>query len=93
MTMQSSGECPQIKLGKGGEAKPCGKRRLYRVVEYETEVGPAWSITLGTPANPSELCKNCATLDAMARNTTARIQRGMAAAKARERAPDGEEAT
>jgi hypothetical protein len=79
--MQQTDACPNLKTGKDGEAKPCGAKRLYRVVEEAGSSGPYWTISLGTPANPPELCKRCAILDAMARNTTARIQRGMLAAR------------
>jgi hypothetical protein len=79
--MQDKSTCPNLKTGKSGEAKPCGKRRLYRVVEEAGETGPYWTIALGTPANPPEVCKDCAILDAMSRNTTAKIQRGMVRAR------------
>lgn len=81
MTMQQTDTCPNLKTGKSGEAKPCGKKRLYRVVEEQGGTGPYWTIALGTPANPPEVCKDCAILDAMSRNTTAKIQRGMKAAR------------
>lgn len=94
MTMVDKSECPNLKTGKGGEAKPCGKKRLYRVVQEEGAVGPYWTIALGTPIHEPELCKACATLDAMARNRTAQIQRGMkrAAEEARQagQEPPGE---
>lgn len=77
MTMVDKSECPNLKTNGKGEAKPCGKKRLYRVVQEEGAVGPYWTIALGTPIHEPELCKACATLDAMSRNRTAQIQRGM----------------
>jgi hypothetical protein len=90
--MEDKSTCPNLKTGKSGEAKPCGKKRLYRVVEEAGETGPYWTIALGTPANPPEVCKDCAILDAMSRNTTAKIQRGMKAAREAPNAPDETEA-
>lgn len=86
--MQDKSQCPNLKTGKSGDPKPCGKKRLYRVVQEEGSTGSYWTITLGTPAHEPELCKSCAMLDAMARNRTAVIQRGMAAARAQEAAQE-----
>lgn len=51
--MQQTDTCPNLKTGKSGEAKPCGRKRLYRVVQEAGSAGPYWTIALGTPANPS----------------------------------------
>lgn len=81
MTMQSNSICGQPKQGADGKEGHCQRKRLYRVSEEDGAAGTYWTITLGTPANPPTLCKQCATLDAMARNRTAQIQRGMQRAR------------
>jgi hypothetical protein len=77
MTMQSASDCPQIKTGKNGEPKTCGRPRLYYVQEEENENGFYYVIARGTPAHPPELCKACALLDANARNVGQRVRRGL----------------
>lgn len=83
MTMQQSTDCPQLKTGKDGEPKPCGRPRLYFVQEERNDSGVYYVIARGTPARPPELCKQCATLDAYARNAGQRLRQAAGAGQPR----------
>lgn len=81
--MQSGSSCPQIKTGKDGEGKPCGRPRLYFVSEERNDAGVYYTIARGTPAHPPELCRQCAILDAFARNAGQRVRQGAGAGEPR----------
>lgn len=84
MTMQSSSDCPQMKLNKkGDEERPCGRPRLFYVQEERNDAGVYYTIARGTPANPPTLCRQCATLDAYARNAGQRLRQGAGAGEPR----------